>query len=692
MTVRSLTDLMLLDRYATNHNDLIGEFYAPSLAQATIYDRAAGYFRSSILLLAARPIADFAARGGKIRLVCSPEMTDDDIKALTKGYAWHATVGEVLRRDLDQALDDPLGKPIVEFLATLVAIGCLDIKVAFRPMGSGIFHDKIGAFRDDGDNAVSFTGSANETFQAWSPEGNHESFDVFRSWTQEAARVAQHLAYFERLWQGEEPGIEAIHFPQVAQERLVAVANPEGIEAAYLKITKAQAPDGKRPQPHQVAAVESWKLRGNRGILEHATGSGKTITAIIAIRDWLRDGGTVLVLVPSELLLEQWHRELRAEMADAPPKMLLAGAGNNRWRRESVLEGFTESGGGPRITLATLQTASSAEFRNRVRSGPHLLLVIDEVHRAGSTKLSEVLSLDAGARLGLSATPRRYGDPEGTRLLLDYFGGIIPPPFTLADAIAAGRLCPYTYHVHPVALTADEIQRWRRLTQQIKRAFARSRSDEVGGTTLTEATKLLLIKRADILKGAAAKVGLAVGLLRSKYEAGQRWLIYCDDQAQLADVRAGLSAANLPNDEYHSTMLSDRHTTLDRFATVGGILVAIKCLDEGVDIPAVDHALILASSRNPREFIQRRGRVLRISEGKFFAEIHDVLVMPPPDDEDPDDVAILKGEIARAAQFAESAYNDSVTFDLRRLAREAGIDPTCLIATAGFEDEEETNA
>src|SRR5215217_6489670 len=112
---------------------------------------------------------------------------------------------------------------------------------------------------------------------------------------------------------------------------------------------------------------------------------------------------------------------------------------------------------------------------------------------------------------------------------------------------------------------------------------------------------------------------------------------------------------------------------------MGGILVAIKCLDEGVDIPTVDHALILASSRNPREFIQRRGRVLRVAAGKNFAEIHDALVVPPnnggsptsaePDDQGIDDTAILLGEIARAIHFAEDAANSTVAFELRRLAR-----------------------
>lgn len=368
--------------------------------------------------------------------------------------------------------------------------------------------------------------------------------------------------------------------------------------------------------------------------------------------------------------------------------MLLVGAGHTGWRKEDVVEGFTGPKGGPRVTLAMLQTASTNEFLRRVRSGERLLLVADEVHRAGSPRLSNVLSIEAAARLGLSATPKRFGNPEGTDSLMNYFGGIAHS-FTLADAIATGRLCRYTYHVHPLELTEDEALEWREMTREIGRETARSPRSKTGETVLTERAKMLLIKRARILKRASAKVPLAVKALKDHFEPGHRWLVYCDDQTQSADVLSALRAAGLPCDEYHSSMAGDKETTLAHFSTRGGVLVAIKMLDEGVDIPAIDRALILASSRNPREFVQRRGRVLRVAPGKYFAEIHDAIVMPPADDEEADDTAILKGELARAAQFAESADNEAVKFRLRKLALDKGIDPDGLAEAGGFEEEED---
>jgi superfamily II DNA or RNA helicase len=183
---------------------------------------------------------------------------------------------------------------------------------------------------------------------------------------------------------------------------------------------------------------------------------------------------------------------------------------------------------------------------------------------------------------------------------------------------------------------------------------------------------MLLIQRAATLKRAANKAVLAAEILAAEYQSGHHWLVYCDSQTQLDDVLRSLAARSIDADQYHSAMIGDRATTLEHFIEKGGILAAIRCLDEGVDIPAVDHALILASSRNPREFIQRRGRVLRISEGKHFAEVHDALVVPPANDGE-DYSPLLRGELTRAALFAESADNDAVRFSIRSIATDYGI-------------------
>jgi superfamily II DNA or RNA helicase len=211
---------------------------------------------------------------------------------------------------------------------------------------------------------------------------------------------------------------------------------------------------------------------------------------------------------------------------------------------------------------------------------------------------------------------------------MSFFDGVLKPRYTLADAVRDGVLTKYFYRPHTVALTEDELTEWRLISQAVSQLRARvSAGDATPG--LARRLKLKLIQRARIVKHAAGKVPLAVEVLGEHYEPGQRWLVYCDDLVQLEAVCRALRSANLQPLPFHSQMAGDRRGTLEWLDYRGGIVVAIKCLDEGVDIPSVSHALILASSKNPREFIQRRGRVLRTAPNKTLAYVHDSIVVPP---------------------------------------------------------------
>ena len=156
-------------------------------------------------------------------------------------------------------------------------------------------------------------------------------------------------------------------------------------------------------------------------------------------------------------------------------------------------------------------------------------------------------------------------------------------------------------------------------------------------------------------------------------------------------MTAALADASHTAMPYHSAMEGDRAETLRWLDRFGGIVVAIKCLDEGVDIPSVTHALILASSKNPREFVQRRGRVLRRATEKSLAFVYDAIVMPPDcgkgGDGAPD--PITSGELARAIEFARSADNPAARADLLAIAIDAGIDWETLTEAGAEEDIEE---
>jgi superfamily II DNA or RNA helicase len=688
--VRFLGDLSKI-AFKTEYRSLKEEpaalFYRPCLLNSAIYKRAVGYFRSSVYLVIGSSVVEFARRGGRITLICSPELDADDVDGIAAGYARRSDVIEKrLIADIDKLLAEFGTSYQTQVLATLISAGALDIKLALRADRKGIYHEKIGIFRDGLGNAVSFKGSANETWSGWHLHGNFESIEVFCSWRGglEATRVQKHESHFDQLWSGDDPDVEVFPFPRGAAEHLKKAAL-KGLDAVE-DIPIQPMRTARTALPHQVTALEAWAARNHRGIFEHATGTGKTFTAILAIRDQVARGLPSLVLVPSKLLLEQWAEELRREIPNAI--LLLAGGGHAAWKTSNRLEGMSNPNAelGGRIIVATMATASSEQFRRGIVQGDHLLVVADEVHQIGSPENSKLLELNAGSRLGLSATPERYGDPDGTSRLLAYFEGIVPPAITLLDAVRAGRLVPYEYYPHPINLTATEAADWRSISREITLEIARQKADKSGRKPISERAKMLLINRARIAKKASLKIDLARQVLRDEFQEGQHWLVYCEDSDQLASVLAALKAEGLSPIEYHSSMVGDRDATMAWFRSFGGVLVSIRCLDEGVDIPSVGHALILASSQNPRQFIQRRGRVLRTAPGKTIAVIHDAIVVPVHVDDEPEQAALLKSELTRAIEFANGALNRLAAAELRAIAAELGLD-TGQLGNIGIEEE-----
>ena len=210
-----------------------------------------------------------------------------------------------------------------------------------------------------------------------------------------------------------------------------------------------------------------------------------------------------LIVVPSELLLYQWLKELRETLSSLAPQILICGGGNSEWRRDQLLSPWTRPRASTpnRIVLSTLQTACMDDFRSRLRQGDHLFLVADEVHRIGSTENRKLLSVETGPRMGLSATPRRAGDPEGTQAIFDYFDGVVPPPFTLKDAIPS-TLTPYFYYVHTIRLTPEEQEKWTEFSKRLARVAAQANKAGHGDATLSARVQQLLIDRARIIKAA----------------------------------------------------------------------------------------------------------------------------------------------------------------------------------------------
>lgn len=701
----SLSTLALRTSYHKGKDDIANDFYLPAMRRATKYDRAVGYFRSAAFIIAWPALREFVAHGGRIRILCSQMLSAEDVDALDAGYA--ARVDEMIaarfRDEVATLLEDEAMSQPAKVLAALVATEVVELKIAIlRPtLGATttrIFHDKLGILRDARGSVVIFKGSMNETWSGLAGDGNLESVDVACSWLggRDRERTIEETAYFQDLWTNTYPGLDVRLFPDTARDAFVSAADADW-ESTLERLLCERAdvsptPDrvradarGRTLKPHQAAGLAAWRANERCGILAFATGAGKTFTALDAIRESLTKFGEVpVVVVPDKTLFGQWFEELQAAVGPLDARILRVGAGFDAWR--GALRDWTVANG-RRVVLGTVQTVRSNAFRTSVTRGRHLFFVADEVHRLGSPAnrmlLDEALF---GPRLGLSATPERAGDDIGTSAVLDYFGGVLEPRYTLAHAVRDGVLTPYFYRPQTVSLSEAEAEEWHRLSRRIARLRAQI-GDDAGGDTRIER---LLFARAAIVKQTAAKVDLAVEVVKGVYRRGQRWIIYCDDQAQLHDVAAALDQANHVAMPFHSAMEGDRTETLRWLDRFGGIVVAIKCLDEGVDIPSVTHALVLASSKNPREFVQRRGRVLRRARDKSLAYIYDAIVMPP-DRAEGDDAClepVTSGELARAIEFAKSADNPAAHADLLAIAIEVGIDWETLTGL-GEEDLEE---
>ena len=324
---------------------------------------------------------------------------------------------------------------------------------------------------------------------------------------------------------------------------------------------------------------------------------------------------------------------------------LLCGGNNSKWRQSSNLSSWTKDGlAQKRVTIAVMDTACNKEFMSKVVWSDKLFVIADEVHRMGSPNRRQFMATaQCGARLGLSATPRRYGDPIGTQSIINFFGEIIQPPYTLKNAIDDGVLTRYFYHPREVKLTETEQQEWDEITKRIKLQYARMSARDRENAMSNSRFKMLLLRRARIMKQAANKVQIAKDIIANHFENG--------------------------------------------FDTIGGIIVSIKCLDEGIDIPSTTHALILASSKNPREFIQRRGRILRRHYGKNYASLYDTIVLPENINSNIAHDTIVEGELARAIQFGDWAENKTGTAILKMIAQENDINYNSLIEEGGEYDE-----
>ena len=629
----SLREILLKSEYRSDVANLVKDFYTPCLKNASQYWRAVGYFTSNGLALNAKGLSTFIRHGGQMNLVTGPKLMSDDIEAIRRGYEGkEQNIDPSLDCDFEQVFHDRL-----MLLTWLIAHGYLDIKIARSSDSSttyphAIYHEKTGVFLDENNNAVAFSGSSNETVGGLL--NNFESIDVHWSWNDTQERVQQKMDNFTRLWDNTTNKLEVIDFlTAVVEDVLIhqAVYETAQVETSdkpeIIEQTVPYLPKDIVLRKYQSEAIDAWFGNGCRGLWEMATGTGKTITALSALAKLREEKEYLFVLIacPYQHLVDQWYKEAVRFGFEPIRAYKNSATWVNRLNTTLVRYNY-----GVRDVVCTIttQTTFIAETMQKLLSKLKrgAVLIADEVHHLGAERSRERLSDVFNHRLGLSATPNRWFDASGTTALKTYFGDTVYE-FPLNKAIKNGYLCPYYYHPHLVELTDEEFEAYEGLTERISKLYHQIESGDT-----SEILERLLIKRAMLLNRAENKLTKLAELLTDKTDSLHHTLFYCAPGRIIPVLNLlttlGLRIAKFTAEE----SAAERQELLKMFAS-GHLqaLVAMRCLDEGVDVPSTRTAYILASSSNPKEFIQRRGRILRQSSGKEHAEIHDLIAIPPID-------------------------------------------------------------
>lgn len=676
----SLRDLDLRSTYKSglSNSDPVEEFLVPCLSASVTYDRLSGYFSSRIFALAAEGMAEFIQGQGRMRLLMSDQVTRSDLQALQEHYSSGSS--QVVSKFFDslvdlQSLRSAIEREHLEAMCWLLKEGRLEVRIvayaADEPLSGPIFHPKVGIFTDQDGNKVSFSGSVNETAAGWT--GNIEEFKVFKSW-QEATEEFVHSdeANFEFFWNGgASPNFSTLPLPEAIRDKLIASA-PEDIPTLRKKTGEQSAPPWQF-RDYQLSAIDSWFSHGQRGILAMATGTGKTKTARGCIdRVLARSKSLIVVSAPFQHIARQWLVELSTLDPLYVP--------SHNWQDQLKLTlqekmvGWRENV----VIVGVQNTLASPAFGAFISSAQslfdELVFIGDEAHGLGATAYRGALNNAYTSRLGLSATPSRYFDEIGTDVLIRFFQPEIGDPVEFGtvfkfdttaalswrDPVTGARaLCDYEYKPHVVSLDAEEQQRYDDLTAQISKFQGRELTLEEQGILET-----YLFQRAAVIKTAKSKLALLSQLIAADKESIRNCLIYCYDNQQLNQVAELLNRESItfrrftgeegttPDARFGGN--SERDFILKNFGLGHTrVLLAIKCLDEGVDVPSAARAYILASSGNPREFIQRRGRLLRPNSGKDYATIHDFLVLF----DDATDSNAAKNEIKRLVNLSDDALN-----------------------------------
>ena len=422
-------DITIKNEYRSLIDDVVKDFYVPLLKNAVLYQRAVGFFSSSALVMISKGIEGLVQNGGTIQIIASPKLSSSDIEEIRKGYEVRRVIEKSLIRELGE-IDSPVELEKLSYIARLVADGILDIKIAFLTTKNEIamYHEKMGLITDNEGNTVAFSGSMNESENAF--KGNYESFDTFCSWTNDCERVFKKQMAFKAIWEDYEPGIETLDFPVAVKQRLYeynadlrncnSKANDSITEIQLESKEKGEIylPEDFNIREYQCNAIQTWESRGFCGIYDMATGTGKTLTALASVEYLFRKNNNRLAIVivcPYQHLVEQWVEDI--VRFGIYPIIGYSASSQKNWKKN--LKQAVRS-----FNLKVLDTfcfvTTNASFVTKkvqeqiIQLNEDALFIVDEAHNMGAANYRKCLPENIEFRLALSATIDRHNDDIGT--------------------------------------------------------------------------------------------------------------------------------------------------------------------------------------------------------------------------------------------------------------------------------------
>lgn len=547
-----LKDHKVKSEYRSLIDNVVQDFYIPLLKDAVSYKRAVGFFSSSSLVEISKGIAGMAAEGGKIQIVASPYLSDEDIDAIRHGYEDRNKIIErALLTQISEKPTDYYSMERLNLLAALIADGVMDIQIAYTEdkHGIGMYHEKMGIIEDVYGDKIAFSGSNNESATAMTI--NYETMDVFRSWgdSSEIERVRLKENAFYSIWHDTEPNIKVLKFPnitdtlieryrrkpanfaiddeQFARRMLTYASKISDISSTYRGPIGARVPDDITLREYQKEAISVWVGENYRGIYDMATGTGKTLTGLGAISKLSEDLDDILAVVivcPYQHLVEQWVEDIVRfnikpiiAYGDSPQKdwkkRLSRAVRDQKLRRDKSFFCLV-------CTNATFAKDYVQDQISKIQSP--ILLVVDEAHNFGARTYARLLDDRFTYRLALSATLDRHRDDEGTTMLYDFFGKKCIE-YSLDKAIDEDKLTKYKYYPIPVFLTEEELEKYEQKSYEMSKCLIKGKD---GTYKLNKRGEILAMERARIVAGASQKLEKLREYI-APYAQDNNILVYC---------------------------------------------------------------------------------------------------------------------------------------------------------------------